>query len=189
MSIRDDRLERLITRRLDGEMTEAESYELDKLVIRSREARQQLEAAQRQDDLVRSVLQELVSDAPAVVPSVERPRAPVYRIRVRRWPLPLAVAAAVVFLIGGPAYLGQVASKRPSLPAGGAASPEPVTVAGLPSVAAPVAGEIDPPEVPHYRRRALDRDVFGVVGEDGKTVYLLELNRERTGVVPVSGDL
>ena len=39
----DERLERLINRKLDGELSEAESLELDKLLIRSPEGRAMLE--------------------------------------------------------------------------------------------------------------------------------------------------
>ena len=49
----DERLERLISRKLDGELTEAESLELDKLLIRSPEGRAILEE-QEQLDLLAS---------------------------------------------------------------------------------------------------------------------------------------
>ena len=45
----DERTERLITRKLDGELTEAESLELDKALVRSPEARSLLEDYERTD--------------------------------------------------------------------------------------------------------------------------------------------
>ncbi|MBP7936261.1 MAG: hypothetical protein KA354_16590 [Phycisphaerae bacterium] len=47
----DERLERLINRKLDGELSEAESLELDKLLIRSPEGRAMLEEQGRLDRL------------------------------------------------------------------------------------------------------------------------------------------
>jgi len=52
----DERTERLINRRLDGEITEEESLELDKQLIRSPEARAYLEDLQRQDVLAGQAL-------------------------------------------------------------------------------------------------------------------------------------
>lgn len=57
----DDRTEQLITRRLDGEITEEESLELDKRLIRSPEARAHMEEQARIDMLAGEVVREVCS--------------------------------------------------------------------------------------------------------------------------------
>jgi anti-sigma factor RsiW len=57
----DDRTEQLITRRLDGEITEQESLELDKRLIRSPEARAYMEELDRIDSLAGTTLRDLCS--------------------------------------------------------------------------------------------------------------------------------
>ena len=41
---------------------------------------------------------------------------------------------------------------------------------------------------PLQRYRDLNRDVIGVPGRDGKTIYIFERNMQSTRVAPISGD-
>ncbi len=59
MTRSDDHLERLINRKLDGELTEDESLELDKCLIRDPAARQSLEESERIDRLTAALLEEV----------------------------------------------------------------------------------------------------------------------------------
>jgi len=52
----DERTEQLVTRKLDGELTGAESHELNKLLIRSPQARALMEEYERADALAGEAL-------------------------------------------------------------------------------------------------------------------------------------
>lgn len=62
MSTADDPLERLISRKLDGELSADESLELDKHLIREPSARQWLEESERIDELARVFLGEVCAE-------------------------------------------------------------------------------------------------------------------------------
>lgn len=189
MAAWDDRLERLISRRLDGEITQAEDLELNKMIIRSPEARRLSEDLQREDDLLGAALREALSAEPAAMPSMRTRKPYPYRVRVRRWPVSVAVAAAIAAFVLGPSHLGLWGPAQDAASSPRAITSDPVRTAGQAgaiSSGPPVAGDAG---VPGYRRRAVDRNVLGVLGEDGKTLYLLEMNRTRTATVPLGGDL
>ena len=59
MTRSDDHLERLINRKLDGELTQDESLELDKCLIRDPATRQSLEESERIDRLTAALLEEV----------------------------------------------------------------------------------------------------------------------------------
>ncbi len=182
----DDRLERLITRRLDGELTEAEELELNKLLIRSPEARRLLEDYQRQDALVTAALRETLSGAPSMVPLADGPCGASQPKRMP-WLRPLAVAASIGLVAGLGAYFAADLWSRAGA-ADGHASPPHVIIAANPPAVTPVDSGAGGHE-PVYRRQAVDRDILGVLGDDGKTLYLMEINRTQTASEPVGADL
>ena len=44
-------------------------------------------------------------------------------------------------------------------------------------------------DAPHIHRRAVNSELIGVLGQDGQTLYLIEVNRTRTATEPILGDL
>lgn len=98
----DERIEHLINRKLDGELTEDERLELDRALIRSPEHRRMLEESESVDSLCAEVLRnEVGSHAKAtVVASNPFPSIPL-RSRSRRiwWLIPAALAACLVWVV------------------------------------------------------------------------------------------
>ena len=95
----EERTERLINRKLDGELTEAESLELDKRLIRSPEARALLAERQRLDALAAESLQMALA-GPERGPawSGDLGTQPPCRRTARRYLRTSIVAAAVIVL-------------------------------------------------------------------------------------------
>jgi anti-sigma factor RsiW len=179
-----ERLEHLISRRIDGEIGEAEQHELNKLLIRSPEARRLAEVIERQDGLVRSALDDLLGKPLANPLDCERAGAlagaPLARVRF--WPM--ATAAVLALSIGTSLYLGVnpsggVVARHTQ--AAGASIPVDPMMAGMQM--------LDGNEGPRLERRAVSHDVIAVLGEDGRTVYLFERNRTRTATSPFGDDL
>lgn len=195
----DERTDRLITRRLDGELTEDESLDLDKRLIRSPETRRAFERSQQIDRLTVEVLQTLLNrkdsnladgiaagglDAADGLPAAGR-RA----VRRGRWPTrrfldgAIGVAAAVLLVLVSVRVLPQ--STRESLPA--VPGPDPgIRFAGPrpPSVAPgrPVpARAVEAPPVteliagPRSQQERIDQDIIGIVDPETQSVYLLEI--------------
>lgn len=177
----NERLELLLTRRLDGELAESEELELNKCLIRSPEAQRLARTLEEQDRLVHRVLNEWLQDVGDRVSPPERLEWPVARLglRLRWWP---AVSAAMLAVSVGVSLFFGVAAPPPS-PHLAAASAAP------PAAAAAFDVGVELPETPHVRRNAVSRDVIGILSEDGSTLYLLERNHTRTAVVPFRDDL
>ncbi len=187
----DERVEHLVSRSLDGELTEAESLELNRLLIRSPEARALMEEHERTGTLAGEALRAAFADGAS---SDERAgqlaRAAVSRRRpwpaMRRAP---AVAAAVLvgMIIGGGA--GHWAATR-AIPA----APEPAGIdpAHPPLVAGAVPVEDDSSAIvvegPRRHEQRTVHDIFGVFDEETQSVYLLEASRTQTNVVPASAN-
>ncbi len=112
MTRSDDHLERLISRKLDGELTPDESLELDKCLIRDPAARQSLEESERIDRLTAALLEEVcaVRDEvllPATSHTVARRRM--------RWfgAIPAAAAACVALFFMWPMFSSSPKSSDP----------------------------------------------------------------------------
>lgn len=176
----NERLELLLTRRLDGELAESEELELNKCLIRSPEAQRLARTLEEQDRLVHRVLNEWLKDVGDRVSPPERLEWPDARLRLRLrwWP---AVSAAMLAVSVGVSLFFGVAAPRPTNPSFASASP--------PAAAAAFDVGVELPETPHVRRNAVSRDVIGILSEDGSTLYLLERNHTRTAVVPFRDDL
>ncbi len=99
----DDHLERLINRKLDGELTEDDSLELDKCLIRDPAARQSLEESERIDRLSEALLDEICAVRDEVLlPATSRTVAR----RRMRWfgAIPAAAAACVALFFMWPMF-------------------------------------------------------------------------------------
>ena len=111
MTRSDDHLERLINRKLDGELTRDESLELDKCLIRDPAARQSLEESERIDRLTAALLEEVCTVKDEVLlPATSRTVAR----RRFRWfgALPAAAAACVALFFMWPMFSTPSSSAR-----------------------------------------------------------------------------
>jgi len=191
MSQIDRRIERLIIRRLDGELTDEERLELDRVLLASPEMRRLLEQYERIDAASAAALEAVVGDAAddrvAFVPATGGRR----RYSRAWWALPAAAAAALaliaVLVPRPPSDPGAVITERGESPAGTPErAPEAVSDPGV-YQAAYESGRLD---------RAIDQDSLYIVGDDGR-VYVIDQQRVRTARRPnrnspirrVSGDL
>jgi anti-sigma factor RsiW len=177
----DERIEILISRKLDGALTEAESLELDKALIRNPEARCVLAEYEANDAVAATSLNEMLSPADSSsTPSAER---------IEHWAQPsnraagsigrhlgyfggAAVAAMIALsVIGIPQHL--TAQSSPSLgesfPAVVAKPPAVSVAAGQPGMRPP--SRRSPSEtapLPH------SRDLFGIYDHRSSRLYLFE---------------
>ncbi|MHC4091377.1 MAG: hypothetical protein ACYSVY_14075 [Planctomycetota bacterium] len=194
MSQHDERIERLITRRLDGELTAEERLELDRELLRSPETRRRLEEHERIDTAAAAALAAVVDagadTTPTCVPAVGRRRG----YSRSWWALPAAAAAAVALIaILVPPRTGEremAISPPEEAQSGTIASPERVAERRVePGVLQATYG-------PDRLDRAVDQDSLYIVGDDGR-VYIIDRQRVRTARKPnvnsairrVSGDL
>jgi anti-sigma factor RsiW len=178
-----DNLERAISRRLDGELTEAEALALDKRLIRDPEARALAEAMGGDDALVGAALRDVLSGGPTGRSAELGDRAAWQgRRRWVRWRVPLAVAAGIAVMLGaasvfvvrdasgGPARRSRLVEARVPHGAPGAETPAAAPAVSVVPVARDIASKtgVEP-----------GRQLYGVVGDDGRTVYLLEVGAGR----------
>lgn len=176
----DERTERLITKRLDGRLSDDESLELDKLLIRSPEARQALDDSEAIDRRTAQSLRGLFDDSVAVW---GRATGHLEANRHRTWPFGLGVAAAFVLLIAG---LPMLDRSRPVIDPPVAAFDEPMVDRDAMGAILPVnytnaePGEIAGTIVgPRQYRRQIHQNVIGVLDPETQNVYLLELRTAR----------
>jgi anti-sigma factor RsiW len=179
----DEKLERLISRHLDGELTPDEELELNRAIIRDPQAHQVLEDYKRIDSLSGAVLDHALTApcdfdvdalAPAAVPLPKKAHSPVW------WLIPSAIAAAFVVMIltQNPSPSGTVADgSRPA-----AIQENPGTLLPSPSTAefggSPVQ-QVSTGAAPMRRvRYDTVRDLTGVIGDDGR-IYWFEVDRTR----------
>ena len=180
-------IERLISRHLDGDLSPDEKLQLDRAVLRDPETRRLLEESQRIDALASAALSEVVSDAePAFDPlELARPLPQTSRSGYRRawWLMPGAIAAGFLLLFAVRSSVTPLVTEGPMVRSG------PVVTRALdeaPKVLEP--GTIDLASYgPQRIKRHTDRELIGIVGEDGN-VYWLEIDRVKTlkGPLPTS---
>ncbi len=179
----DERIERLINRRLDGELTEEEQLELNRELIRNPQANRLLEEYQQIDDLACVAMMKALDREETVPvlskqlrPATQRVAAAEKQWRVW-WLVPGAIAAALL----------AVALSRFTVIA-------PNTVA----VNTPFNGEIRhrlpadqsnnmtvgfPTDNQPRINRKTNRNGYGVIGQDGK-LYWIEVDHIRTVTRP-----
>ncbi len=177
----NERIEHLINRKLDGELTEEERLELDRALIRSPAHRRMLEQSQRIDAACPGVLRELVQAGSAEYEFVEpSPISRPPRFQRAWWLVPAAMAACVGWLVVMEPSDISGTVERSSFPARSFVEQNPLvfppsTVPGVGST-----GYLRPVSmrqgITDGRR---DTSVFGVIGDDGN-VYLIEVDRLQT---------
>ena len=178
----DPKIERLIVRQLDGEITEAEQLELNRELLRNPGARRLWEDYRTLDATAGEVLQSLLVDRhssfdPTTLPSPVTVTAIRPQFVRRHWLLLSgAVAAAILALaIPRPAVTtnnqpGSFVEKTGAQPilVDNTRRPRPVNADGL-------MRNVSMPSV----QRESGTDVFGVLDENGN-VYWIEVERTRT---------
>ena len=178
----DERIERLIVRQLDGELTPAEQEELNQVLLRSAEARRMLseygENDQRAGGLIGAVAEGRWPAEASPMPEA-RPR------RVRFWGTMvtgLAAAAVIAFVVTSPRQTDApgTGTEFPPIPSAAPVAPPNVGAGDLVYTSG---------DVPHRGERWVDRDYIGVFDESRNTLYMIEVDRTRTVRVPVTGDL
>lgn len=183
MSHIDERIERLINRRLDGELTEEEQLELNRELIRNPEANRLLEEYQQIDELACVAMMKAL-DREETVPVLNKQlRSAPQRVAAAQkqwrvwWLVPGAIAAALLAVSLSrftTVNLNSVATNAPSngeirhrLPAD---QPNNMTV-GFPT-----------DNQPRINRKT-NRNGYGVIGQDGK-LYWIEVDHIRTVTRP-----
>lgn len=181
----DERAEQLINRKLDGELTVDESLELDKLLIRSPQARALLEEYAAIDEQAAEVLQAVVAAPEArVTPENIASWGPA---RVRLWfsfGLVTAVAAAI--------SLSVLLSLRANLISDGARlqSPSAAPLSQRMAVAGPADATDKMWRIDGPRRETLnvEKDVIGVWDRHSHSLYLIEADSTGSMVEPVKAN-
>lgn len=178
----DERIEHLITRKLDGELTDAEALELDKALLRHPEARQRYETLSdldgQADEALRARLGSCHDSRGLDANFSARRRSDLAGAIVRRGTVGLAAAAALAFVILPRLDTDPMAS----VPGSGNAPPAAVTA---PPPAEAMSSK--PLDTRSFRQRApvqpvgtgIRGDVFGVVDPDTGRVYMIELPQHR----------
>jgi len=176
----DPKIERLIVRQLDGEITEAEQLQLNRELLRNPGAHRLWEEYRALDATAGEVLQDLLGDRhtsfdPTTIPAPLTAKRP--QLVRRHWLLLTgAVAAAILALaIPRPAVTtnnqpGSFVEKTGTQPiiVDNVPRPRPVNADGL-------MRNVSMPSV----QRETGTDVFGVLDENGN-VYWIEVERTRT---------
>ena len=171
--LRMEEIERVIVRRLDGELGEAESLELDRAILRDPEVRALWDEYRRLDALAGGALDGALGSevSPidwqkvAATPVVQRLRP----LRPAWFFVPGAVAAALLALV----------IPRPTFePAGnGVADRTPHAATPMQPMVPPSAANGVLHNVGTSKRDA-DRELLGIVGDDGN-IYWIEVDRTR----------
>lgn len=184
-----ENIERLIVRKLDGELSEGEELVLNRELIRDPEARRLMEEYERVDGLAAAAMAEaLGGDSLSVDPAVPQgqSRRPVARGHHRGWWLvPGTIAAALL------AIMVARVSQPSATDTGIARTDPPAAVQRIPEVGRghPREGlqrDVRWPVGREKIRRDTGRDIIGVVGDDGN-IYWIEIDRIRTFKQPGTG--
>lgn len=190
-------IERMINRALDGALDEDEQIALHRALLRDPEAHRLHDEYRALDERASAALRGALGNAaPSFDPlALTQPAAPARGLRYHRawWLMPAAAAALLVFsLIGpktaAPPHSPTVVSRTPATaPDGhrlvdGAAPPHPRIRIGNDSA----FDGLNAHTVGYGTqsiKRVTDRDLLGVLGQDGR-VYWLEVDRTRTLTKP-----
>jgi anti-sigma factor RsiW len=169
----DERTEQLISRRLDGEITEEESLELDKRLIRSPEARTYLEDQERINALAAESLRAAL--APGDTPLPRKLESADWPARVGLWRRYLRPATAVAAVIVVAALVASLPFGRsqPSavMPLTANNDPGASRQTAPPGITIPVDSNWS--GLPGAGRH----EVIGVYDDDTQSLYLLEMSR------------
>lgn len=187
MSTADDHLERLISRKLDGELSADDSLELDKHLIRDPSARQWLEESERIDELARVFLGEVCAENEERLhfTPAERKLA-----RRRRWigAVPAVAVACLALLFAWPLFSPTAPERntivdRGLLPGG----PDQAQTATVPNdsldrLSRPaLARSTDRPGgLRPLREMGTRLDYYGVLDERTNELFLLQVRHQTT---------
>ncbi len=178
MTNTSDDMERLISRRLDGELTEDEDLELDREFIRNPKAHRLMEEFRKMNELAGAALSQVIGDRVTALDTPSSPGRHETKRRLRhrpwRWLIPGAIAAALAALVIPRPELGRVeppvaTTSEPLM------SHQPLTAQPQPGPRGDLFRNVHLPTT----RRDAGRDIFGVVGDDGN-IYWIEVDRVRT---------
>jgi hypothetical protein len=180
----DDHLERLINRKLDGELTEDDSLELDKCLIRDPATRQSLEESERIDRLTAALLEEVCAVQDEVTPPSDN--RTVARRRMRWFgALPAAAAACVALFFMWPMFSPSSQDLPDSGGARAAHVPADVTlpiVAPDPDPQYPAAKLASYPDRPAklrpLREHGTRLNYYGVLDPETQKLYMLEVKHQ-----------
>ena len=185
MTNANDDMERLISRRLDGELTEDENLELDRELLRNPQAHRLMEEVRQMNERAGAALSQVIGNRETALDPSSIPDRDETTRRLRhhpwRWLIPGAIAAALAALVIPRPELGRVdppvaTTSAPSM------SHQPLAAQPHPLMAQPQPGQrgdlFRNVHLPTTRRDA-GRDIFGVVGDDGN-IYWIEVDRVRT---------
>ncbi len=180
MSDTDYDIEKLITRRLDGELDEDGQLEVNRALIRDPQARSLMEDCQRIDELAKQALRETLMtgeisfDPESLTTSV--PKRRINRVPRSWWLIPGAIAAAVLALVIPYPSVAPPPGPSTAVLNGGSVSPNPTIRDTRPSPWGTMRTVgTGSPQI----QRNTGREVFGVVGDDGN-IYWIEVDRTRT---------
>ncbi len=184
MTRSDDHLERLINRKLDDELTEDESLELDKCLIRDPAARQCLEESEHIDHLTAALLEEVCAVQDEVLlPVTSRTVAR----RRTRWfgAIPAAAAACLALFFLWPLFSSpaprsdDVGGEGFAQVPGDVELPPPAKVSDQPKPDAMLAGYSGgPPKLQPLREHGTRLDYYGVLDPETQKLYLLEVKHQ-----------
>lgn len=173
-------LERMIVRRLDGELSEEESLALDRELIRNPDARSLLEEFEHADRLASAALSAVLggrADSFDAAALPDQHLSPVASSTHRGWWLGVGVAAA--------AALAFSVARLPMHDTSSEMTQRTIPIVNTPIVSNPLQPG---PETGFMRnvsaaapsiRRNTGREIISVMGDDGN-IYLIEVDRSRT---------
>ncbi len=173
----EPKIERLICRRLDGELSSAEASELDAILASDPAARSLLTDYAELDRLSADSLR---ADLAGTRPTVVRKSHRGFWIGVASATLTAAAVLLLSFLL--PSSDGRpdrIAHSRPFAPSG----------RRVPAIVpSRFVDYRDADLSPRRRIGNVHRDVIGIRGQDPNVIYIFERQRQSSRVVPVSGD-
>ncbi len=183
----DERIEILINRKLDGELSEEDSLELNKLLIRNPDAHALLDEYAVMDRLAAEAIEaELAEPVARVSPE----QVSQWNKSKRQWWYSMALISAVAAALTLSVLLSQRAANMndsAALPISGVHSAQ--QAAATLTDRAPQGRLVNVGTIPLDGRRrqtdSLERDVLGVWDQDSHSLYLLEANEARSTVEPV----
>ncbi len=187
MNTADDHLERLISRKLDGELSADESLEMDKHLIRDPSAQQLLDESERIDELARVFLGEVCAESEERVHVAASAQEPARR---RRWigVVPAIAAACLALFFAWPMFSptelgpstivdgGPLPGVRVEVPSGTVPN-DPRDVLSRPALAR--SGERFGGLRP-LREKGTRLDYYGVLDEKTNELFLLEVRHQTT---------
>lgn len=192
----NESLEKLMMRRLDGEISPEEQLDLDRELLLDPEARRVFEEYQRLDALANAAIAHAVEESSSPfrvrAPSDRTTSIPARSYSRVWWCLPGALAAALVLLVVGQAMFFRVSNPDNAVRPGSGSLAGILVQDGETSGVNPRgvsrSGEWQPSMSDPVQRASYpggrvwqntDREITGFVGEDG-TIYWLEVDRTRT---------